>query len=514
MVTTIRSDAPVHEPQVAATTRRRFSVFVKFSFAALLIGLTFALFIVRSRLIARNHRLQAVADQHKIGLRWIEDIPWGRPFPRYLNRVHDFVSAYFQEIWEINVDNDVSDLPPSFFQDLNDFTEISSFHWTIPRYSSEVTRILSQQRDLTKLAFVTQNSRDRDLEFLSRFSRLRDLVIDGLESKHLNGSFLRAVVGRSPELDTLYLWHVRLERDAWDNLGQLKTLGVLDLRGCQLTSDVAASLSNLSRLRSLSFDEATVDDGFGDALGSLTSLEFLSAQGSSLTSDSARSIARLSQLRALDIRQTSVDDQFGVTLSALKKLRKLFVAGSRLTAQGLQELKGCPELTVLNTGGMCGTGELLAHLRLCVRLESADIVWTGGFSANEIANFNALPDLKYLYFSDLGDAEAEHLLQCEHLTGLDIHSERLTLTGIRSLMQLPKLSYMKLAGKKWGPDLIDVLYESPALEAVKMFDRSWEWWEFEDLRERLTRQNTGSKEARCRAAKRTYILMTHSAELA
>ncbi len=119
---------------------------------------------------------------------------------------------------------------------------------------------------------------------------------------------------------------------------------------------------------------------------------------------------------------------------------------------------------------------------------TVDIVWSGSFSESDLASFNALPDLTYLYFADIGDSEASHLLQCEHMIGLDIQSNRLTLDGIRSLMQMPDLHFVALAGKVWGPELVDVLYESPTLEHVRILDRIWEWWEFEDLRKRLRTQ--------------------------
>ena len=52
-------------------------------------------------------------------------------------------------------------------------------------------------------------------------------------------------------------------------------------------------------------------------------------------------------------------------------------------------------------------------------------------------------------------------------------------------MQMADLRHLKLYGQDWGPELVDVLYESPTLETVKILDRLWEWWEFEDLRVRL-----------------------------
>ena len=52
-------------------------------------------------------------------------------------------------------------------------------------------------------------------------------------------------------------------------------------------------------------------------------------------------------------------------------------------------------------------------------------------------------------------------------------------------MQLPELHYLKLTGREWSPELVDVLDESLTLESVNVLGRAWEWSDFEGLREKL-----------------------------
>ena len=470
------------------SSSRRFFVCIAIGFALLLIGLSVALIVVRNQLISRKQRLNEVAKQQGITLSWGERIPWGRPYDRHLKPMHDIVSDYFHEVVHVHDSDKIKDLPASFLDDLNHYSHLDKFKWYTSRHSAEIARLLSHQQNLGTLVFYTKNIQDCDLEPIQRFSSLTNLEIDGLESKHLTGRFLRALVGQTPLLEKLQLYNINLDDEACDAIGNLTSVQSLDLGGSQFTSDSVKTFAKLSALKHLVVDQTIFDERFTTAIGSLSALTTLHAPGSSLTSESANSLAKLSGLKELDVAKTAVDDRFGVTLGALSNLEDLNVTGTALTSKGLQDLEHCRALERLETGGKSGGPQLLAHLRHCLRLRDADIVWTGSFSESDLASFNALPDLTYLYFADIGDSEASHLLQCEHMIGLDIRSNRLTLDGIRSLMQMPDLHFLALAGKVWGPELVDVLYESPTLEHVRILDRIWEWWEFEDLRKRLRTQ--------------------------
>lgn len=407
----------------------------------LVAGLVVSLIVVRSQNIARMERIRQVAAQHQFTINGGSSFRLSPDYEPYLGWLYPFLYDYFPVLGSIRVYELNEDLPQTFFDDLNHFDQlgsIDSIYWCTPRHSREIVRLLRYQK-LYNCGLTPRNVRDEDLECISQSSNLKNLTINGLESKDVNGRFLKAAA--YVQLDTLTLHMVNLDEIGCQAIGRLKTLRHLDLSGCELNSESAKAFAGLSSVIDLTVDDTAVGDPFGATLGALTALEHLS------------------------------------------------VKRTLLTEQGLQHLELCRVLSQLYTDGKRGGPELLTHLRRCDRLQNVDIVWSGKFSASEIANFNALPDLTYLYFSDIGDSEAAHLLQCEHLTGLDIHSARMTLTGVGSLMQLPDLRYLKLTGKGWGPELVDVLYESPTLETVKILDREWEWWQFEDLREGLRAQS-------------------------
>ncbi|MDB5340616.1 MAG: hypothetical protein JWN70_6235 [Planctomycetaceae bacterium] len=406
-----------------------------------MMGFAAAMTAARSQTVARNARLNHIAYQHHISLRWTENIPFRRTYLRYFNQLPSLVHDSVLDIYDIHVPEGDAVLPPTFFHDLNHFNHIEKLYWNIPRHSAEVAKLVAHQQNLRELSLVTKNLQDSDLDCVSQFSNLNTLAIDGLESKHLRGQFLQAAVGNSPQLKRLIVHHVNLSDEASQNIGKLTTLTNLDLTGSELTSKSASCLSGIPLLDDLTLNEIPIDDAFGATLTKLTELKFLR------------------------------------------------VKGTLLTSAALQNLEHCPSLILLETGGKQGDSELLSHVSKCPKLKVIDIVWTGKFSSGDIANFNQFPGASYLYFADIGDTEAEHLVQCEHLTGLDIHSTRLTLLGVRSLMGMTDLRHLKLAGTAWGPELVDVLEESGTLETVKILDRLWEWWEFEDLREKLRSQS-------------------------
>ncbi|MES2791770.1 MAG: hypothetical protein V4719_19275 [Planctomycetota bacterium] len=433
------SNLPSGETRPVRSSRRKFFLSIIIGFAVLVVGLVVSLIVVRSQNIARMERIRQVAAQHQFTLHLGTSFYLPPDYEPYLGWLRPYVADYFEEIQFISLDELTADLPPTFFDDLSHFHRIGSIHWLIPRHSKEIVGLLRHQQQLYACDFAPRNLQDEDLECISQSPYLHSLYMNGLESKDVKGRFLKAAA--AAPLDTLTLHMVNLDDAGCQAIGRLKTLQHLDLSGCELNSESAKAFTGLSSVIYL-----TVDD-------------------------------------------TAVDDQFGATLGALPALEHLSVEGTLLTEQGLQHLEHCRVLSQLYTDGKRGGPELLAHLCHCVRLKSVDIVWSGKFSASEMANFNALPDLTYLYFSDIGDSEAAHLLQCKHLTRLDIHSSRMTSVGVGSLMQLPDLRHLKLAGKEWGPELVEVLYESPTLETVKILDREWEWWQFEDLREGLRAQS-------------------------
>lgn len=433
------TDSTRDQPQ-RPTSCRRFVLGVILVVAMLVMGIIVALFVVRSQLVALKRRIDRIAHEFllDVEVRWGESTSFQQFWQNVSHKVPpEFLTDCFQDINHIYVRDLKEGLPPQLFEDLNRFDNVSTLHWLDTRNSVEVAKLARQQRDLNDFSFVTKGLRDRDLDHAPLFARLHTLAIDGLQSRDLTGQFLQAAVGHAPYLDQLWLHHMNLTANACEALGQLTTIEYLDLTGCRLTSEWAQPLASLTKLKNLNLDD------------------------------------------------TQVDDQLAATFAAWKVLEVLNVKRTLLTARGLGGLQHCPQLKRLETGGKRGTPGLLAQLRKCVKLRTTDIVWTGDFSRDELAQFKDLADLTYLYFADFSDANARHLTQCTHLTGLDIHSNRLTLQGVHELMQLPDLHHLKLSGSTWGPELVEILDESLSLETVKVLGRTWKTEEFEDLRAKL-----------------------------
>lgn len=430
----LAADSPLDAKHRKAS-RRHFFLGVILALATLIIGIVVSLIVVRSRLVALKLRIDRVASEFDLSVSWGESTSFQAFWISVSNgRPPDFLTDCFQDINHIYVTDLKGGLPPQLFDDLNRFENVTSLDWLDPRHSVEVAKLARQQRDLNSFGLVTKNLKDPELDHAPLFAELHTLAIDGLQSRDLTGEFLQAAVGHAPHLDQLLLHHMNLTAGACQSLGRLTTIEYLDLKGCRLTSEWAQHLAGLTRLKNLNLDD------------------------------------------------TQVDDQLATTFSAWKVLEVLSVKRTLLTARGLGELQHCPELKRLETGGKRGTPELLAQLRKCVKLRTTDIVWTGDFSSDELAQFQDLPDLTYLYFADFSDVNARHLAQCSHVTGLDIHSNRLTLQGVHELMQLPDLHHLKLSGSNWGPELVEILDESLSLETVKVLGRTWKTEEFEDLR--------------------------------
>ena len=401
-------------------------------------GCVVGLAAFRHQLSERKDRITRVATQHRMTVRWGDSgslMPLRSRLPSWI--VPEFVDDYFQVVSGIQVISLETDLPARFFDDLRDCVSIRELSWLDTRHSAQVAELVRRQRNLRVLELIPKGLRDEDLNAVESLENLQFLQIDGLESKQFDGRFLIAATRRTPHLKHLKLEHVNLSPAACLAIGRVFSLENLNLTGCRLTAEAAKSLIGLPRLKRLILDDTLLDNAVGTTLGSMKLLESLS------------------------------------------------VKGTYLTETGLRELAGCTSLKSLVTGGKRGRSTLLASLKKCPRLTHLDVTWAGTWTRQEMAGFNGLPYVTFLYFSDIGDPEAEALTQCPHISGLQIHSSRLTLQGIHSLMQLPELHYLKLTGREWSPELVDVLDESLTLESVNVLGRGWEWNDFEGLREKL-----------------------------
>ncbi len=433
------SDEVIIEPTPPGFTRRNWFKLALVLSALVSIGFGWISLKSRSERFARHARISRVAAGHKISVQWQypDYLYWQlqRRFPRL--SLPNFVFEDPGDVSSVSLNHSLNkQLPDQFYADLQDYRYIYRLTWLDGQDSEAIARILQLQQRLNALTLSVRQFHDWYLNHHSLFVNLDELSIDGLESPELNGSFLQAAVGAG-RLQRLALHHLNLSREACSAIGKLGSLRHVDLTGCRLTSSLASELAGHSQLKRLTLDDTFVDDDFSDKLGCLVAIE------------------------------------------------KLSVQRTALTAVGLRTLARCTALIDLTTAGIRGDPQLLAALKNCHKLRSVDVVWSGHFSSTEIADFKMIPDVTYLYFAHIGDAEAESLVQCEHLTGLDIHSTRMTLRGIQSLMKMTDLRHLRLAGTAWGRELVDVLYESPTLETVTILDRRWEWWEFENLRQRL-----------------------------
>jgi hypothetical protein len=241
------------------------------------------------------------------------------------------------------------------------FTRVTVAPWITDENIADLPKIIDELPDVQLVDMRAPTAKDRDLQLVSRWKRLRALLI---KSNQITDAGLREVQ-EMPRLRTFgflgnsqitssgleyltYIPHLTVLRvdNFYNNFDIADAEVVAQLRGLTNLSigrtDVSAEqldlLSNLVDLRTLEFRVCEIDSRGLKCLSTLSDLESLSLWGSPIGDEALESIQDLSSLRRINLRDTQVTDEGLKYLENLTLLTNIDLRGSRVTIEGVRKL--------------------------------------------------------------------------------------------------------------------------------------------------------------------------------
>jgi hypothetical protein len=227
----------------------------------------------------------------------------------------------------------------------------------------------------------------------------------------------------------------------WDDLlDAMEERGLTAVHGGgQVTDDVLERISRLEQVEELD-------------LGS----------SRTITGDGLRHLARMARLRVLLLGGTAVDDEAMAVIGTLPRLERLVLSWTRVTDAGAAHLAGCPTLRSVDLSGTAtGDGALralggkpdLRDFRSGNEVTDAGLAQLRDWPAfrtwsaieGRLGLFTYLDQPNQLQLRGrFGDAGLAHLAALEGLYALDLHSDRLAVTGagLVPLAALPHFEWL------------------------------------------------------------------------
>ena len=181
-----------------------------------------------------------------------------------------------------------------------------------------------------------------------------------------------------------------------------------------------------------------------------------------VTSDGLRHLARMPNLQHLALDGTAVDDAAMAAIGTLPRLERLGLAWTRVSDAGAAHLAGCAALRSVNLSGtVTGDGAIralagkpdLRDFRSGNEVTDAGLAafrdwpvfrtWSGVDGRLELFTYLDQPNQLQLR-GRFGNAGLAQLAALEGLCALDLHSDRLAVTGagLASLVGLPHLEWL------------------------------------------------------------------------
>jgi internalin A len=236
-------------------------------------------------------------------------------------------------------------------------------------------------------------------------------------------------------------------------LAELTQLTTLDLRGCQIGDEGAASLASLSLLTSLNLGANQIGAEGAASLAALTQLTSLNLRGNQIGAEGAASLAALTQLTSLNLGGNQIGAAGAASLAALTQLTSLNLGNNEIGDAGAVALAALTHLTTLdlrdNQIGAAGAVALAALTQLTTLY-----LWNNQIGAAGAASLAALTQLTTLNLWDnqIGDEGAAALAALTQLISLDLESNQIGDEGAAALAALTQLTSLDLGNNKIGDE--------------------------------------------------------------
>ncbi|XP_039033255.1 probable LRR receptor-like serine/threonine-protein kinase At2g16250 isoform X2 [Hibiscus syriacus] len=154
---------------------------------------------------------------------------------------------------------------------------------------------------------------------------------------------------------------------------QLVHLEVLDLRSCNVSGSIPASLGNSSRLTSLYLGNNNLAGSIPLALGQLSNLKFLELSGNSLTGSIPSSFGSLANIERLDLGSNYLSGPIPPGLGSLKGLRVFNVSDNNLSGSIPSQFSNLSRLLELDLSKNSLYGSLPKEFKMLKSLQKVVI---------------------------------------------------------------------------------------------------------------------------------------------
>jgi len=345
--------------------------------------------------------------------------------------------------------------------DMQAIGKLISIEWiriTGPSVTDEYVEALSELTNLKIVDIENSNITDRSLEMLKTRTEIHTL------SLRRNLRFTDNAVklfAKFPKLQTLRILYNGFSPMSLYDLGDLKSVRVLDLRGLPVGDDTLMFIADLENLEELRIRSSSITNVGISKLVRCTKLRVLEFQDSSISAGSAAIFKEMGSLRSLRIFRAS---QFGADavaeLGVLTNLETLELREVGCNNEALLALKPLTQLRTVEFSELAvDSATIIDVLRSYPRLESIRI-FAISIDDTVPAFLATIPTLRSVALpaTAITDAGLDALTALTDLTFLDIHANkvRITLQGANVLNKFKNLRRLII------PETLD----NPALRAA------------------------------------------------
>ncbi|KAG7390678.1 hypothetical protein PHYPSEUDO_007140 [Phytophthora pseudosyringae] len=396
-----------------------------------------------------------LADQQDVEDSWFDDIPettlesvksidvsgcihlqqLGSEWGRHVNRLPELVTASFQAC---------AGLSRESVEMLKFSSKLTALNLSgCINVDDKCLKTLGELGHLKSLQLVgCRKFTYKGVKHLLKLTELEKLRL-GRCLKLTDGAF-NGFASSFPKLAELDVANCRLSERAMQQIGQIKSLEVLVIRGCQDVSD--DGMSSLAELTNLKYFDARYCNKIHSIPTEWTQLQVLLLGYTAFAESDAAVLQYLTKLQELELRKCRIMKRGFQFISRLTQLEHLELGETALTDSGLLEIcNGVRNLKALNISNTevsdSGTPGLakLKDLRI-LRLD------TPGITNRALANLSFLP----------------------HLERLDLFGANITDNGLMHLVPLHKLQELTICGGNIGDRGVGLISKLTSLTSLNL----------------------------------------------
>jgi len=321
----------------------------------------------------------------------------------------------------------------------------------------------------TKLSIENTDFQDADMEFLTRMPWVTELTLR--RNTYLRTKTLE-FVSKMPNLRNLVLLYGNFDDSALAFISNVKTLRLLDLRGCASVTDAGlACVKDLPNLIVLKLRcTAVTNDGIENARGK--KLKTFGIEDSQTFDDEALgwlgemtdSMQEVTVMRCIAISDDGVQKMAG-----LKNMRKLNLRGNYSGSDALKICANMPELTQLIVSENVIDDEGVTYLEGLTKLEHLDL-WANIVTDAGVDSLIKIQSLKKLVLTacQITDEGVAKLTALKNLADLDLAETSVTDACVDSLAQMKSLKSVSFRATSVSEEAMAKLREAlPGCKVTK-----------------------------------------------